>query len=252
MTSPSSGERLDHGAHVEALSWPELARRAPGAVGLLPVGAASKEHGRHLPLGTDAIQARWIAAAVAARREALVWPLVGYGHYPAFTNYPGSPSLDADAFGQLLERALASMCRSGHRVCVVLNTGISTIETVDEVCRGISEAHACHVYRGERFRRAVERVCEQSAGGHADEVETSLMMHIAPSMVDPGRARDESATEFGPGPLVRDDPFAPNFSPSGAMGNARLADPGKGRVLAGSMLADVLALLDRHRDTIAR
>ena len=81
-------------SRVGNLSWPRLAALAPARTGLLPVGAASKEHGRHLPLATDLIQVEWLAAEVTARLPALVWPTVHYGHYPAFSDYPGSPSLD--------------------------------------------------------------------------------------------------------------------------------------------------------------
>ena len=46
---------------------PDLGRgRAPhlrdGAAAILPIGAAAKQHGFHLPLNTDRIQAEWLAA----------------------------------------------------------------------------------------------------------------------------------------------------------------------------------------------
>ncbi|MGH7357932.1 MAG: creatininase family protein, partial [Candidatus Rokuibacteriota bacterium] len=47
------------GAFLEDLTWPEAgARIAAGAVIVLPVGAAAKEHGPHLPLRTDYLVAR--------------------------------------------------------------------------------------------------------------------------------------------------------------------------------------------------
>lgn len=244
MTHDRADAPADEGFHVGSLSWPELARRAPGTIGLLPVGAACKEHGRHLPLATDAIQARWIAHTVASSRAALVWPLVGYGHYPAFTAYPGSPSIDEDAFVHTLMRALDALSRSGHRRMMVINTGISTIAGVDAACAETPGATPCHVYAGPLFRAAVTALSEQSGGGHADEVETSLMLHIAPAKVELSRAADASATRFEPGPLNPHAPDAPNYSPDGVMGNPRLASADKGRRLAAALIEDVLATAD--------
>ncbi len=245
MTKRTADSCLDAGPDVGCLGWPALARRAPATLGLLPVGAACKEHGRHLPLATDAIQARWIASAVASARPALTWPLIGYGHYPAFTAYPGSPSIDEDAFVHTLTRALEAMSRSGHRHMLVLNTGISTVAGVDEACGRMPGAAPCHVYAGPRFRRAVAELSEQSGGGHADEVETSLMLHIAPDRVEPSRAADASAARFVPGPLNPHDAHAPNYAPDGVMGNPRLANAEKGRRLAAALVEDVLATADR-------
>ena len=43
---------------VEHMRWDEVARRiARGAAAILPIGAAAKQHGLHLPLNTDRIQA---------------------------------------------------------------------------------------------------------------------------------------------------------------------------------------------------
>ena len=76
---------------IEQLTWDEVARRLEnGAPAILPIGAAAKEHGFHLPMNTDRIQAEWLAARLADRVDALIWPTVVYGYYPAFTDYAGS------------------------------------------------------------------------------------------------------------------------------------------------------------------
>ncbi len=242
---PAAGD-----TEVEQLPWPRLAALAPRTIGLLPLGAACKEHGYHLPLGTDALQARWIASRVAARRPALCWPLLAYGYYPAFLRYPGSASVGEGAFRAVLDAALEAMQRAGHPLAVVLNTGISTTEAVDRACAEHG-ALACHVYAGKRFRAAVSTLSEQRGGGHADEVETSLVMHMQPQAVDLSQACDESATHFVPGPLNPDHPGAANHSPSGAMGNPTLASAAKGRQLAAALVADVLARLDEHWKRVA-
>ena len=117
------------GAFVTELSWPELERRIQaGAIAVLPVGAACKEHGFHLPMNADLLQAEWLAAALAQRAEVLVWPTVAYGYYPAFRDYPGSVSLSVATFRAVVQEILADIRRAGARAVLILNTGISTIE----------------------------------------------------------------------------------------------------------------------------
>ena len=42
---------------IERMHWDEVARRiGDGAVAILPIGSAAKQHGFHLPLNTDRIQ----------------------------------------------------------------------------------------------------------------------------------------------------------------------------------------------------
>ena len=60
---------------IERMHWDEVARRIKeGAVAILPIGAAAKQHGFHLPLNTDRVQAEWLAGRMAEKIDALVWP----------------------------------------------------------------------------------------------------------------------------------------------------------------------------------
>src|SRR6202051_4140738 len=89
---------------VEGLSWDEArVRIANGAAAILPIGAAAKQHGFHLPLNTDRIQAEWLAAQIADRIDALIWPTLTYGFYPAFVEYAGSGSLSASTLESAVE-----------------------------------------------------------------------------------------------------------------------------------------------------
>jgi len=97
------GDGRTTGRWVAHIPWPEVQERLDaGAVAVLPVGAGAKEHGRHLPMGTDCLQAEWLADRLVEQTDVLVWPVVTYGHYPAFVEYPGSCSLPADLFSALV------------------------------------------------------------------------------------------------------------------------------------------------------
>ena len=56
------------GVWLEDLTWPEAKQRfEAGALVVVPVGAAAKAHGPHLPLKTDALTARALAQRLIER-----------------------------------------------------------------------------------------------------------------------------------------------------------------------------------------
>ncbi|MBL8703820.1 MAG: creatininase family protein, partial [Rhodospirillales bacterium] len=73
------------------MTWKEAeARFRSGAVVVVPIGAAAKEHGPHLPLDTDYRTAAELGRRIAERLPVVVAPVIGFGFYPAFTAYAGS------------------------------------------------------------------------------------------------------------------------------------------------------------------
>lgn len=232
-----------NGNFVERLSWVEVARRMENqAAAILPIGAGAKAHGFHLPLNTDRVQAEGLAARIADRIDALIWPAVGYGHYPAFVEYAGSVSLSAPVFEMLIGEIAAGIAGFGCRALFVLDTGISTIAPVDRALARLDAPDVLHlrVYEGRRYRRAAEELAEQSHGSHADELETSLMLALAPHLVDMSRAEASPVVKYDtPGRLTPSDTSSPNYSRSGSYGDPTLATAGKGEILLAAMVEDL-------------
>lgn len=230
---------------VAKLTWDTVeARIKAGAAALLPIGAGSKEHGLHLPMNTDALQAEFFAARIAEKIDALIWPTVAYGHYPAFVDYPGSSSLSVPVYESLIAEIAAGILASGARALIVIDTGISTIAPTERALASFKSTQVLHlrVHQGSRYRAAASKLAEQRYGSHADELETSLMLAIAPQVVAMARAEappgDRNVT--APGPLTRTDASSPNYSPSGSFGDPTLATRAKGDVLLAAMLEDVV------------
>ncbi len=229
------------------MAWPEIeARLGNGATAVLPIGAAAKEHGRHLPLATDYIQAEWLAERLAECRDVVVWPTVSYGFYPAFVDYPGSISLSRETFVAVVEEILAGLVRAGAQRIAVLNTGISTIEPLERAIAAspmVVPVQLVNVYAGPRLARVQAEVEDQPWGGHADEIETSLMLAIAPGQVEM-RLAEPAQRRYARGPLSRSDPEASNYNPSGVDGDPTLASLAKGERLSAALRGDVLAAID--------
>ena len=232
-----------HGHLVERLSWDEVARRIEsGAAAILPIGAGAKEHGFHLPMNTDRIQAEWLAAKIAERVDALIWPTVCYGYYPAFVDYAGSASLSASTFESVIHEIAAAILNFGCRALFVLDTGISTRAPAERALARLDAGKVRHlrIHEGSRYREAALRLAEQSHGSHADELETSVMLALAPELVRMQRAEaSPSPLRETAGPLTPSDSSSPHYSRSGSYGDPTLATRAKGEVLLAAIVEDL-------------
>jgi creatinine amidohydrolase len=227
---------LTSSSFIADLSWAEVERKlsAGTASAILPIGAAAKEHGLHLPMNADLIQAEWLASRLAEGHEVLIWPAVTYGFYPAFRDFPGSVTLSRETFMAAVGEIVSELARWKPRNIFILNTGISTIEPIDAMIKwqawSIPVIHM-KIHDGPRYREVAKLVARQRFGSHADELETSRMLAIVAGKVDMSRA---AATPAGPieGALTR------GSAPSGSYGDPTLASAEKGRKLLDAMLAD--------------
>lgn len=238
---------------VEHMTWDAVARRIDaGAAAILPVGAGAKQHGLHLPLNTDRIQAEYLAMRLGAEIDTLIWPTLSYGHYPAFADYAGSTSLTAATFEAVVADIASDILRHGCRALFVLDTGISTRTAIARALARPELGNAVHlkIHDGPRYVRAAAEVTEQGHGSHADELETSLMLAIAPELVDMSRAEASPPIErIAPGRLTPTDTASPNYSRSGSFGNPTLATRAKGDVLLAAMVDDIT---EQARDFLAQ
>ena len=228
------------GALAGDLSWLAVERLlAEGAMPVITIGTAAKEHGYHLPLNTDALQAQWLGRAIAARYPALVWPPINIGFYPAFLAYPGSISRRAQSFEALVLDVITSIARHTAKPILAVNTGISTIAPLENVRKHPAGPSLAlhHVYRGAHLCACAERICEQRHSGHGDEVETSVMLAIAPGKVQLHLAQTYDRA-VAPGPLSR-QPGEPNYTPQGIWGDPARASRQKGKALLAAMLRDL-------------
>jgi creatinine amidohydrolase len=229
---------------VERLSWDEVRSRiGNGAAAILPVGAGAKQHGFHLPMNTDRIQAEWLAVRIAERFDALIWPTVTYGYYPAFVEYAGSSGLSAPVFEAMIQEIATGIMEFGCHALFVLDTGISTQAPIDRALARVAFGDVLHlkIHQGPRYRAAAAELAEQNHGSHADELESSLMLALAPDLVDMSRAEASPVVKAEtPGRLTPTDTSSPNYSRSGSYGDPTLANRAKGEVLLAAMVDDLV------------
>ena len=95
------------------------------------------------------------------------------------------------------------------------------------------------IFEGANYRATAARLAEQPCGNHADELETSIMLAIAPETVDMHMAQT-CTCKMTSGPLNRSRLNEPNYSPNGVYGDPRLASKEKGELFVQAMLNDLL------------
>src|SRR5208282_6500155 len=191
---------------LETLSWDEAEHiLTPETVVVIALGAESKEHGRHLQLNNDFLMAEYLKQRVlaAAPQNTVVAPTINYSFYPAFLEYPGSTSLSMDTARALFAEIIHSLAHYGPRRFYILNTGISTLRPLAQATADLAKDGIVLHYTDLTKDDPVEKKVRQSGGTHADEIETSMMLYLAPETVRMSKsARDLNPNQ--PGGLTRD------------------------------------------------
>ena len=243
----SQGPVKAAGVLLENLSWDEAERvLTPDQVVVIPLGAESKEHGLHLPLNNDWLMAEYFKNRVLAAEAVVVAPTINYSYYPAFLEYPGSTSLKSDVARDMTEDIVRSLAHYGPRRFYIINTGISTLKPLAQVASDLAAEGILLRYLDFTQDDPVEKKFRKSGGTHADEVETSMMLYIAPEVVHMEKAkRDLNRNQ--PGGLTRDPKGKGTYSPTGAWGDPTLATREEGQAIVESNLKRILAEIEDLR-----
>ena len=232
---------------VENSSWLQIQHAVNNSLAcVIPIGAACKEHGPHLPLNTDFVQASWLSNQISLRFPLIVWPVINFGYYPAFIDYPGSWSISENTFMQCILDIIESVAKHGNNQLILLNTGISTIQPLEAaICQSPYQHRTTliNVYSGEQVKLIVNEIEQQSQGGHADEIETSIMLAIDKNLVDMPLAHP-GLENIKKGPLNLNDPTKANYCPTGSMGNPTLATIAKGEKIIEAILEDINIIIE--------
>jgi creatinine amidohydrolase len=238
------------GVELADLTWQEAERQlTPDAVVVIPLGAAAKEHGPHLRLDNDFRMAEYLKERVLEAADVVMAPTVNYHYYPAFLEYPGSTHLQADTARDLVVDVVRSLAGYGPRRFYVLNTGVSTLRPLAASTEALEGDGIILHYTNilEVAGEAEERVREQERGTHADEIETSMMLYIAPDRVEMDKAVREDNPRRPGGGLTRTDSGRGVYSESGVWGDATLATREKGRIIVEATVAGILEDIEKLR-----
>ena len=234
------------------LAWPELGAALdarPTEVGLLPVGA-TEQHGPHLPSGTDTIIANAICEAVSVETHAMVLPPIWFGcSYGHGKHLPSTLSLSPEGLASVVRQTIEWASLSGLRRVLVVNAHFGNHASLM-----VASDHL----RLERpdLRVAVvgwwsadpEVAAETAADGediHANRTETSLMLAVAPHLVNVDRLSSSDDPDRTADLVFRYT--ATSLSTNGVTGRPSEASAELGRHLFSRTVSAISALVERGR-----
>ena len=234
------------------------------AIAVLPV-AAIEQHGPHLPVSVDArINKGILDRALDLAPDHLpvtVLPAMSIGKSDEHGSFPGTLSLSAETLILLWSEIGESVWQAGVRKLVLFNSHGGQPQVLDIVARDLRVRLKMLVVAASWFRLGLPEGLfgqrETTHGIHGGGIETSMMMALEPDLVKHDELRDyaslseDMAHEYkylSPEGKVSFGWQTQDLNAYGACGDARDADPERGRQLidhAAQALVDLLEEVDR-------
>lgn len=232
-----------------------------GKVVVVPIGSL-EQHGHHLPMLTDSM----IGAEIARRAEAelgeaaLFTPMLWVGASDHHLGFPGTISLNNDVYVSVLVNILESLVEAGYRKILLLNSHGGNILPGRMAMYQVQLQHLdktdLWISLATWFTIAAEQIAalealDQKAVTHACELETSMILHLRPELVNLKAACGttipfESAfyvPDFGAPSRVDVARSFDQLSVTGAFGHPEVATPEKGALLFDTAVGEVVAFV---------
>jgi creatinine amidohydrolase len=195
---------------------------------IIPVGTC-EQHGPHMPLGCDTLIVERLAEELSAEFGVLLAPTIEYGvNVVTERGFAGNASMRKKTLHRMLNDLVDSWESTGIREFILLTAHEHDphLEALSTVITSGARVRVVDVF-GVDFGDLLEGQTEPM---HGDEVDTSLMLFIAPGLVDMQLAQDymmsrDELRRYRRGWLrvTRESP--------GSIGRSTLATPEKGRAI---------------------
>lgn len=233
---------------------------AEDSVAVLPL-AAIEQHGPHLPVSVDTtIMNAMLAEAmplVPAELDVLVLPTLAICKSNEHLHSPGTLTLSWESATQSWIEIGESVRRAGLRKLVILTSHGGNIDPMKVVARELRVRHGMlavtTAWRAFGLPPSLYADLDANHGIHAGDIETSLMLHFRPDLIDMSQAAAfnpltvEMAAEgyswLRPTGLHAMAWMAQDVHPSGAAGDASLATAEKGKATAAFQAKGFVELL---------
>ncbi len=246
---------------------------ASRAVAVLPLGA-TEQHGPHLPLSVDTVLVEGVVNAalphLSAQDPVWVLPTQDLGLSTEHQAFEGTLTLSPETVIALWCEIGASVARAGFKKMLMFNAHGGNVGLMDVVARELRAQHGLLVYSSSWYNLPLDEAAlaqfsahEHRFGIHGGEIETSMMLALAPDLVDMSQAQNFTSSSqeraqhypvLGNGKSAKLGWHIQDYNPSGAVGNAGAATAAKGQALvksAGEQLAVLLReLMDLPLSTI--
>jgi creatinine amidohydrolase len=225
---------------LEDITMAEFARHLKKTKTIIVPFGTVEEHGRHLPLNTDTLIIYEILKRLVRKKKVFLAPPVSYGVCTSTSQHPGTISIRPGTLRRLIVDIVQNAYEKGLRNFFLI-TGHGgglhsaamkeSAENLVEQLKGIRIAVLCPY---DLLHRELSQIAETENDSHAGELETSLVLALAPHLVK-GRSKEDYPKL--PKPLIVKDKV--KYWRSGVWGNPEKASREKGE-RAASLIVDTL------------
>jgi creatinine amidohydrolase len=163
---------------------------------LIPVGA-TEDHGPHLPLGTDCMEAREICRRTALCLEenscpVVIGPVIPFGTSSFHMAFPGTVSITSRTLTMLLHEVCMSLYRGGFRDFILIHGHDGNLSSMmvaaQEIVDATPDARAVVMNWLAPLSKIYDTIQTSAKGeGHGGEGETSRLLVTHPELVHPER-----------------------------------------------------------------
>ena len=173
---------------LDALSWPEVGRNLARDPRLILVVGALGQHGPHLPLGANVRIAEHVAKRVSERLSILRAPTFSYGVSPGGGPFAGASGLRRKTLHRAINELLAGWEDDSVAEFLII-TAHRYEPHLEALLMALTGTATNSVY--DLYQIDVRDVLESDPEiEHGGELETSLLLHLAPQLVRVGEAED--------------------------------------------------------------
>lgn len=195
-TAAAESDAAKLSTHWEELTAPDFVTAIHQAQGvcLLPFGILEK-HGPHLPIGTDLLNARWVAAHAAAEEYAVIFPAYYFGQIDEARSQPGTIAYSRNMQLNLLQETTDEMARNGCRKILIVNGHGGNLSLLPYFAQTeLQEKHdyVVYVYWWDQRDGPGRPKQQTTTDMHAGESETAHTLVTYPNLVHMDRANEES------------------------------------------------------------
>lgn len=215
---------------------------------LLPVGAL-EQHGPHLPLGTNTFIAESVCREVAHDCQILLAPTFPYGVTgPRSDVFAGTTTLRRKTLHRTINELLAGWEDHGVTEIIVLSAHRYDPH-LDALLMALTQTSVTTVI--DLYAIDVSDLLEGTAvAEHAGELETSLMLHLAPERVRAEQIHDISLEDRDSGRYIRGRMPTPPPASQGVVGFPSRATAAKGKAIFRRYVRALASALSRSRAAV--
>jgi len=211
---------------------------------IFPFGTI-EEHGSHLPLNTDSLIIQEVLKLVAKKAKFFLAPITNYGVCTTTGEHPGTIGITSKTLRMLSADLVIEAHKKGLRNFLLISGHGGSLhmsalkESAEILVKKLKDIRIAVFSPYDVLWRELSEITETPNDFHAGELETSIVLYLAPALVK-GRAAEEYPGM--PKPFVVRDKV--KYWPGGVWGDPQKASVAKGKKAIELMVDKITEIIE--------